>query len=915
VLLKYFVKYLSKNEKITYFIMSAELIQFLNAHRSTAKDEEGKSIYTHTSMGQPLGSFNIPEDRRDELHRLIVNSVFKERKAVYLTERPLPVKPITVDIDLKYPIDYSQRQHNDKHIRELLKLYATAIITYVSLPDGQDVDAYVFQRSGPYPDKGNMKDGIHIIYPDIACSTDIQHLIRQTVLKQISQVIDNPLIGKLPVKNSPDDVVDKSVISKNNWMMYGCTKPGRKPYQLYGIYRLDNSGEDMSFQEMRATLESVDDHLSMMNLLSTHMPKPVFDIREEHRGALEEFSSKPGIVKKRTYNVDQYVKQQFRGQLRDDEQRYQVEEAKRLVGLLAQWRSDDYHQWIEVGMCLHNISHSLHDTWIDFSRRSDKYRAGDCDRWYQFEPQGLNIGSLHRWARLDDPAGYKAARADMLQPLMISSVSGTTQDVAAVVHKMYQYQYVCMEGSGKKWAEFANHGWRVAREGISLKRKIGEEVLSEYLKLASHFTMSAANLELEAEKREQFHTRAQSLMDLTYKLRDITFKEKVMKECIILFHDPNFEETLDSNPYLVGMDNGVYDLNNGIFRDGRPEDMISISTHLDYPDVNIDDIDIENETSSIPEVQAIFEFIAQVLPIREVRHYMYLSLASYLQGFNSSEKFHVWTGVGGNGKSKLLEMFELAMGDYCFKLPIALLTQKRMQAGQATPELALGRNRRLGSFQEPDEGSRLNVGLMKELTGNDKLYVRGLYAEGTIMKPQFSLILLCNHKPKVPADDEGTWRRLVIIEFISRFVDEPRGRYEFPKNVNLAKNFPVWAPYFFVILSLWYRLYRVRGLHAPEVVKSATYEYRKDSDAYTAFLDEYFIKDEASVIKLDDAYAVFKEWFSNEFNEKAPNRRDFKIYIERKLNQGYGLGAKAGWKGWSLQLKSGMDEGLTNGLL
>ena len=35
-----------------------------------------------------------------------------------------------------------------------------------------------------------------------------------------------------------------------------------------------------------------------------------------------------------------------------------------------------------------------------------------------------------------------------------------------------------------------------------------------------------------------------------------------------------------------------------------------------------------------------------------------LFLASCLQGHNAEEKFRIWTGVGSNGKSKLIELFE-----------------------------------------------------------------------------------------------------------------------------------------------------------------------------------------------------------------------------------------------------------------
>jgi len=49
------------------------------------------------------------------------------------------------------------------------------------------------------------------------------------------------------------------------------------------------------------------------------------------------------------------------------------------------------------------------------------------------------------------------------------------------------------------------------------------------------------------------------------------------------------------------------------------------------------------------------------------------------------------------------------------------------------------------------------------------------------------------------------------------------------------------------------------------------------------FVNEYLIKDAGSCIKIEDTYAAFKEWYSNEFNEKAPIRREFKSYTPAGL--------------------------------
>jgi len=899
-----------KLDGIIILNMSVELTRFLAKYDTTGqKDEEGNAIYTHTNL-QPRASYNIPMDVRSDLHHLIAQSIASQ-KAVHLTEKPTPVSAIKIDIDLKYPIDCSTRQHTDKHIKELLKLYNRAITTFVDLPDNHPLDAYVFQRSSPYPSKGNMKDGIHILYPDLCISTDIQLIIRTEILKKIDMFVDNPDIGILPVKNAHDEIVDLSVIKRNCWLMYGCCKPGLRPYTLYKIFRSNEStgstGEDIEFTELPVHKKSEVEVENLINKLSIHNApeESTFDIRSEHADYLEEFIEKTTGRKPangRTFNSTAVLKKQIKGYATDDEMKCLIEEAKSLVKLLAPWRADSFSTWIEVGLCLHNISNGLFDAWVDFSKQSESYNANDETRWAGFSQTstGLNIGSLHRWARLDNPTKYKELRSSLLEPLMFSSVSGVSQDMAMVIHKMYKHQFVCLDSRGNKWAEFINHTWHVTMDGMSLKRRIGKEVLEEYMLLvAKYYQVGAQQTE---ENKETYHQRARALSDITYKLRDITFKEKVMKECIILFHDPKFEETLDANTFLVGLENGVYDLKEGCFRDGRPEDRVSVSTGNDYPDFDENDIDITTETSSIPEVQEIFDFMRQVFPVADTRRYMWICLSSYLQGYNTDEKFHIWTGTGGNGKSKLITLLEMAYGAYCFNVPIQVLTRPRGQVGQATPELAMGRKCRFGYLQEPEEGAKINTGLMKELSGNDKMFVRELYSSGATFKPQFSLVLLCNEKPKMTSDDDGSWRRLVVVEFLAKFVEgKPKGAYEFTRNTDLQHSFPLWAPYFFVLMTMYYRQYRSEGLVAPGSVKVATNDYRKESDAYAAFIEEYIIPEHDSNMQLNDVYEAFKSWYSAEFNEKAPPRRNLKLYVERKLNKPYGMGTKAGWKGFAVR--------------
>ena len=265
-----------------------------------------------------------------------------------------------------------------------------------------------------------------------------------------------------------------------------------------------------------------------------------------------------------------------------------------------------------------------------------------------------------------------------------------------------------------------------------------------------------------------------------------------MKECKELFHDKKFCDKLDVHEYLIGFDNGVYDLKAESFRKGRPEDLISKSTKIEYKPYNPQDEDVRD----------IMDFLKGIFVIKSVREYVLKRASSFLSGSTRDETFDIFSGAGGNGKSKLMELLEECLGEYCVKLPITLLTNKRGASNAATPELARTKGARLASLQEPDTNTKLNVGLMKELTGGDKIQARALFQEPFEFKPQFKIVLCCNDKPELPPHDEGTWRRVRNTEFISKFVHEPEEDkiLHLKRNEDLSEKFENWAETFLAIL-------------------------------------------------------------------------------------------------------------------
>lgn len=821
-----------KFSKISASINSTQLYQFLINH----KVEKGQP-FTHTSIGAPCGSYYIPIEEKEQLIDLLEETIFHKHIPVHLTEKP-PENNMTnlkVDLDFKFPLDENNRHYTFQHVSDITMLYHIAIKNYLDLDDNQ-LQAFIFERDTPYKDRSVCKDGIHIIYPYVICNTQIQYLIRDYVL-----LYCHPIIDSIHCDNSVEDVVDKSIIATNNWLLYGCSKPVAKPYHLSRI--------------LNSQLEEVDDfdmnEKQLIGLFSIrdHPESSYIPIKTEHAYLLKpkQTTKKKLIIKNTTEQTTCSI---------SPSNLSNINEIEELIHMLNPDRANTYKTWIELGWCLHNIDPSLLYLWIEFSQKSNKFVDGECQReWIKMKSDGngLKLGSLHRWARIDNPQGYSEYKRTNLDHYITKSQSQTTYDIACVVHYLYKYQYVYVSGKSDIWYEFKQHRWQPV-DGLILFKKLNETIVKEYLRLITYYNQTAYN-QGDGEK-DQYLQKAKNLTDITYKLRDYTFKHKIIGECKVLFLDGTFMSKLDTNPYLIGFENGVYDLKEGCFREGQPEDYISLSTGINYQTFPEDD----------EKVVRIYEFMSQIFVNTETRDYVFTLLSSFLEGVNPQEKFHIWTGSGGNGKSKLLELFGLAFGQYANKIPVSTLTQKRTQSGALAPEIVRLRNSRTVSTQEPENDS-LNAGIIKDLTGGDTLVQRGLYADCIEFKPKFKIIFCCNKLPSVPHDDGGIWRRISVVDFKSKFVDHPDSSnpYEFQKDCHLSEKFYEWKEPFMYILLEHYKLYAKSGLIEPPEVKNAINDYHLSVDIYQNFIDNHLEKSEDpdDYVTMNHMWCIFRNKHGN----------------------------------------------------
>jgi P4 family phage/plasmid primase-like protien len=554
-----------------------------------------------------------------------------------------------------------------------------------------------------------------------------------------------------------------------------------------------------------------------------------------------------------------------------------------------------------IGWILYNACGSGMDSlrlWLAFSQKCpDKFDEQSCiNAWEKMQIGSLGIGTLCMYASEDDPDAYSALIFERRRRNIFASLSGSHYDLAMLLYDEYKDYFRCASASSKRWYIFDNHIWNSTEDGMELRQKISTE-------LVSRFNEALREVERQAGvwDPETVNSRRAQILKIIVKLKTSTFKESIMKECTEIFYDKDFEKKLDADPMIIAFNNGIYSLHTSHFRPGRPEDYISKKMPIDYEDMD------END----PRVHEVRDFLEKVFPDRSIRLYWLDTTCIVFRGGNNEKKVYVWTGNGDNAKSITEQIIEKMLGTYSVKLPTSLITGKRAQSSGACPELArTGNGVRWAVLQEPDRRDEINVGIVKELSGNDSYYARDLFEKGKDMReinPMFKLALICNEPPSITRGDKALWERIRVIPFESQFVnddelpetwEEQLREKKFAKDPQFHKKIPYLLKAFAWVLLEHYKKIRGKIGTEPVKVKLATDRYRSKNDIIHQWSCEHIEEDRDSTVGISEIYASFKYWYKEGSGlpmNSLPSRNEV---VERLVKEWGDHGPNMTWAGF-----------------
>ena len=898
---------------------SISLTKFINNHKTKHGEQ-----FTHTWFDNNNNfTFNIDDDEYHKFIELYKNECIKEYGKLHILEKPKDIGPLLFDFDFKQKV--SKRILNKNQMIKIIEIINSVIKKYFKIKQNKKYlyDAYILLKKEPFynENKKCYVDGFHIHYPDLILNVVDRFLIFDESKKEIinsdvfENIYDNLVESNKEVAN--DLIFDSTIIKRNSWFMYGSGKKIDNHVNLYELhYKVD-------FDINELTIDYFDNIEKIIDLLSIRFNKEKeIKYKNDISDKLEEISHK--YIKKISNKFD--VKKLFikknndENEYNDEElehntnnkiqklitkdnnkQSDDVEISKKLIKLLSKKRAGPWNDWIIVGWALFNISPTLLPEFIEFSKLDEnKYKDGCCEKVWEdcsryainnTNTNGYTIASLYRWAKEDNPKGLNLIIREKINSLLEEGDIKTDFDVACIMKEIYKYDYVCTSITKNIWWQFNNHRWNCIEQAHTLSYKMSTEVSNEFKIIAIAYASQSLNE--TGQKQDLLVRKSSDIMKLSQDVKKKAVKDKILSQCCLLFYDDKFTEKLDQNNYLIGFNNGIYDLSNNIFRKGYPDDYVSKTVDYNYNN---------KLTFNDPMIKDIEKFFKSIHPEEDMKLYILCYCASLLEGGNKDQKFMIWTGSGSNSKGTLIELLDHTLGNYFGTLPPTLLTQKRKGSSNASPELADKFGTRVLTLQEPEEDDKINVGFMKELTGQDKIMARPLYANPFYYVPQFKILLACNKLPSVPSDDGGTWRRIRVIDFSQTFVDNPTLPNQQKKDPELREKLKTWnVGLIWLLINKYYPIYKEKKLDTiePLRVKLSTDKYKKDSNIYIEFFNDHLENDKSKEsLPKDLVWGLFKEWHSNAYNgSKAPPQKKLIEFFESnnykiKGNVVYGIKIK-----------------------
>uniref|UniRef100_A0A6G7KU28 PC962R n=1 Tax=African swine fever virus TaxID=10497 RepID=A0A6G7KU28_ASF len=347
----------------------------------------------------------------------------------------------------------------------------------------------------------------------------------------------------------------------------------------------------------------------------------------------------------------------------------------------------------------------------------------------------------------------------------------------------------------------------------------------------------------------------------------VSFTKGVIRQAEFLFRQRSFIQTLDTNPHLLGVGNGVLSIATipAMLIIHFHEHPIHQYTHICY----VPFIPANPWTKLL--LYALQDIIPELVATLWIMFYLCTAIFRGLQ----EALLLLWLGGGCNGKTFLLRLVAMVLGDhYASKLNITLLTSYRETAEKPNSAFMRLMGRGYGYFVETNKSEVLYTSRLQEMVYPGDVTARELIQKQESFQMSATMVAASNYIFIIVTTDHGTWRRLRHYRSKVQFChipvpnisyekkEDPRFIHEYIMDPNCQNAF------FSILVYFWEKLQKEYNGQITKVfcptIASETEAYRKSQDTLHTFITERIVESPSAetVYNLSEVVSAYAEWYN-----------------------------------------------------
>ncbi len=415
----------------------------------------------------------------------------------------------------------------------------------------------------------------------------------------------------------------------------------------------------------------------------------------------------------------------------------------------------------------------------------------------------------------------------------------------------------------KKWYYYDDRKW--CMDTVGATERMADRAVQAMNAELKYYAMTDQSEGTEMEKLFQKHIKQS---------RSNKSKKAMLAE--VQHHVPILPSQMDRYKMALNTPGGIINLKSGSVGAHKPELYLTKITAVDLA-----------ETADCPRWLAFLNDIFG--GDKDLIRYIQKAVGYSLTGSTAEQCAFFLYGTGRNGKSTFLDVIRDVFGDYAANIQPETIMVKNNSGSAINSDIARLKGARLVTSVEPNEGVRINEGLLKQLTGDDTVTARKLYSEEFEFKPEFKLWMATNHKPIIRGTDTGIWRRVHMIPFNTIIPEEKVDK-------NLAHKLRAEMTAIFRWCVDGCALWQQEGLKMPLAVLNSVREYRREMDVISAFLEDCC--QNTGSVAAKTLYAAYAQW-AEDNNEYRMSNTKFGVELAKRCEK---VKAREGWYYTNLSL-------------